>query len=412
MKKINFRYVSQQEREKLYKEVWDAPLTTVAKRYDMSDNGLRKHLKRLGIPLPRAGYWAKIKAGQKIDKPGLPPVQGDLKKYVHGYIIKYKSGIEQLSDEELMNSGELSLLTDDTTFFIKETCSQLQVKSQLRKPGSLIAGHMEESKYRKKRDEALQRAKFNTNYFNLVKSEHRDNEAMLPIAVSDANLKRAYRILDTVIKTLDNMEGRTRVSLDMDKDIAYFILMHTYFYFEMKEVKSKRQKFTDEEKSLPIIVLSLRASYLFHGGTQQTLEYSDSKIEPLENQVGNIILEMFQTANRLCIKDILDRREEERKKAERERQQKLEQMRRGELDEIKILNQAALDWEKVRRIRSFADDMELKIQTLNNDHKKEQLQKWLAWARDKADWLDPLTVKDDGLLGVSEYILFKILQDE
>ncbi len=41
-------------------------MTTVAKRYDMSDNGLRKHCKRLGVPMPLAGYWSKIRAGQKV----------------------------------------------------------------------------------------------------------------------------------------------------------------------------------------------------------------------------------------------------------------------------------------------------------------------------------------------------------
>jgi len=51
-----FRVVTPDEREALYNEFWTDPVTTVAKRYGMSDNGLRKHLKRLGIPLPPLGY--------------------------------------------------------------------------------------------------------------------------------------------------------------------------------------------------------------------------------------------------------------------------------------------------------------------------------------------------------------------
>lgn len=71
---MDFNFVTADEREKLYNEVWTDPVTTVAKRYEMSDNGLRKHCKRLGIPLPPSGYWAKVKMGQKVQKAALPKV--------------------------------------------------------------------------------------------------------------------------------------------------------------------------------------------------------------------------------------------------------------------------------------------------------------------------------------------------
>ena len=48
------------ERHKLYAEVWTEPATKVAKRYGVSDVGLRKICKRLSVPLPPLGYWARI----------------------------------------------------------------------------------------------------------------------------------------------------------------------------------------------------------------------------------------------------------------------------------------------------------------------------------------------------------------
>ncbi|MBU3154623.1 RWP-RK domain-containing protein [Clostridium estertheticum] len=71
---MDFRYVSGNERENLYKEVLTEPMTTVAKRYNMSDSVLRKNCRRLGIPLATSGYWSKIKAGKKIAKDPLPDV--------------------------------------------------------------------------------------------------------------------------------------------------------------------------------------------------------------------------------------------------------------------------------------------------------------------------------------------------
>jgi hypothetical protein len=40
---VDFKYIIADEREALYNEVWSGPVITVAKRYGMSDNGLRKH---------------------------------------------------------------------------------------------------------------------------------------------------------------------------------------------------------------------------------------------------------------------------------------------------------------------------------------------------------------------------------
>ena len=39
------------------------------------------------------------------------------------------------------------------------------------------------------------------------------------------------------------------------------------------------------------------------------------------------------------------------------------------------------------------------------------LSKWLKWAHDKGDWLDPLTEKNDELLGKSKHI-FELREDE
>jgi Zn-dependent peptidase ImmA (M78 family) len=43
-------------REKLYEEVWSEPMTTVAKRYDVSSNFLARICERLHVPHPLRGY--------------------------------------------------------------------------------------------------------------------------------------------------------------------------------------------------------------------------------------------------------------------------------------------------------------------------------------------------------------------
>ena len=62
-------------REALYEEVWTDAVTVVAPRYGLSDVGLVKICKKLGIPVPPRGYWAKVKAGRPTRKVPLPAMR-------------------------------------------------------------------------------------------------------------------------------------------------------------------------------------------------------------------------------------------------------------------------------------------------------------------------------------------------
>jgi hypothetical protein len=65
------------EREKLYEEVWNEPALVVAKRYGISGVALGKTCRKLVVPLPPRGYWARVRAGRKAPpRPPLPPYEG------------------------------------------------------------------------------------------------------------------------------------------------------------------------------------------------------------------------------------------------------------------------------------------------------------------------------------------------
>lgn len=54
------------DRAKLYDEIWNTPLRTVAKLYGLSDVGLAKICKKLQIPRPGVGYWRRKECGFKV----------------------------------------------------------------------------------------------------------------------------------------------------------------------------------------------------------------------------------------------------------------------------------------------------------------------------------------------------------
>lgn len=60
-------------REDLYELVWSKPMRELAKDFGISDVGLAKRCRRLGIPVPGRGYWARLDAGQQPYRPKLSP---------------------------------------------------------------------------------------------------------------------------------------------------------------------------------------------------------------------------------------------------------------------------------------------------------------------------------------------------
>lgn len=59
-------------RQQLYEQVWQRPLREVARELGISDVGLGKACRRLAIPLPGRGYWAKVAAGRELTPIPLP----------------------------------------------------------------------------------------------------------------------------------------------------------------------------------------------------------------------------------------------------------------------------------------------------------------------------------------------------
>lgn len=119
------------ERKILYKEVWSEPMGVVAARYGISDVMLKKICKKLEVPTPPRGYWAKTKAGQTISIPSLPKTSGKDKMVGKRTDLKLKpdasiaNSLDYLSDEK---RASLTLALDKLCY--KE---RIQLRSCLKK---------------------------------------------------------------------------------------------------------------------------------------------------------------------------------------------------------------------------------------------------------------------------------------
>jgi hypothetical protein len=64
--------MEQWNREELYKDVWDQPVSRLTGKYGISGVAIAKACRKLDVPLPGRGYWARKQAGQTVRRDALP----------------------------------------------------------------------------------------------------------------------------------------------------------------------------------------------------------------------------------------------------------------------------------------------------------------------------------------------------
>lgn len=60
------------DRAQLFERVWSVPVDKLAREWGLSGRGLAKACRRLRVPVPPRGYWARTAAGQRVRRPKLP----------------------------------------------------------------------------------------------------------------------------------------------------------------------------------------------------------------------------------------------------------------------------------------------------------------------------------------------------
>lgn len=165
-------------REALYDEVWTAPALTVAPKYGLSDVGLLKVCKRLRIPVPGRGYWAKVKAGQAVTRKPLPPLPPG---------TRVPEGPYPLSEGQLAARMRRTNALRET----RVNGNQISVPETLENPLPLIR-------------EAAARLEPGDGWVHPAGLRGAPKE-VLDIQVSHDQLDRALRLMDTLLKSLEQL---------------------------------------------------------------------------------------------------------------------------------------------------------------------------------------------------------------
>ncbi len=162
------------DRNRLYDEVWNDPVTIVSTRYGMSDVALAKYCRELGVPLPPRGYWSRLRVGQLVQRPALPDHLGPQVKEIRRWIGKKRAQPERLGDSE-------------KGYGFTVVPNVIPVSACLQNPHPLV----------KKTEEVLRATR--TNKYGVY--FHRSG--ILSVRVSPALLERALRILNSMVISVE-----------------------------------------------------------------------------------------------------------------------------------------------------------------------------------------------------------------
>lgn len=392
------------EREKLYNEVWDEPVYIVAKRYGVSNVMIKKICKKMNIPVPPPGYWARLQAGQKMKKTPLPSHKGP--NTVRGS----RSDSTEITSKESHKPEEimpLAFLDESERQRVIEVTSEIQAQEELRRSHVLIREHRDEMKERRKRERERNRSCFygSSNYRN----QQEKDKNVLAISVSKNSTDRAYRILNQFIRTLEELN--CNVIVDEKDGLSYAIVRNEKLQLSLTEPNKRIQHvITPQEEARQAkdkYFTPPKYDYVNSGEFTFTLnspfvskrDYRDTKTKSLESQLREIIIDLFEASERIRLARVEREREEERRRQEAERRHRLAQLQQEEMEDVEALENEISDWHKAARIREYVAAVEKALEKEADQEVRESTLKWIKWAKDKADWYDPIIDKEDPVLG-------------
>ena len=396
------RYVDpqQQYREKLYQQVWEKPVSSVAKDEGVSDNAVRKWCINLNIPLPERGYWAKLKAGQSVRKTKLPRQNNHFPKPNTGEKCKLH-----------IDANALSFLKKDDRLEIIELASTLRVSG----PGSKLAPVV------KKLEEEYQKwvhpkREYSPSGYVITPWHNPKDAPLLVNTISDKLSYRAFHILDALMKALLPYEGDIDYEQpNSSKKYYYFSVNGDRVPFTITEGKDNIIHEVTQEERLQMLRYEearKKSSYAekprvpkydhpWNGKLKlsiaDTYVFEDCKSYLLEDRIGEILIALYEASYSARLKRL---EKEERERQAREEERKREQKRQRYNDEIKktqTLVNKAKDYETACLIRRYIDAVRNKPDAPDNNPD------WIDWATQKADWYDPTVARVDEFFGEREH---------
>jgi len=390
------------ERLALYEEVWSSPLTTLAKKYGMSDNGLRKICKKLNIPLPQAGHWARVSAGQVIPKPPLPQTT-DRTEFTSYPIPKLI--VEKDSEDEVWLKQRLAYEEDVINRIVVDLNPEKYhpLLTSTFKTYQKLVLELKKAKVNVEKYEA--RAKRNTpwepNYDGIKWRSFESSGQLLELPHTDMPFRltiiawqRGLAIMNCLFLSAEQrgfkiIKSKTNNSLEFEIfDQTVSIRMTEKL--TKQEIPSKNLSELEIllKKNLIKVPTGILKILLTRSFTISEVEISDSA-EPLEQKLNSVFSKIYPliVRSRNRARELEEQRQENRKREklrlalEEDRREK-QRLAELELQKRQALIKEADEWHSAKLIREYVNHLDMNS---SSDDSAE----WREWALNVAEDIDP-----------------------
>ncbi len=355
-------------RTDLYVQVWAAPMLEVAKKYDVSDVALAKTCKKLGVPVPGRGHWARVAAGRAIKTPPLPPRAKDVPEEIHVWRRASRKAAQAIRSE-VREQADAE----------RQPEASIAVAESLDKPHPLVASAAK----------LLRKAKVGDDGRVACRSE-----PCLDIVVSPALLERALRIMDALVKALaarkmtveapllDVNAARAKMRVRVENVFVTFRLTEPCRMMRIPPPAKPRFAWLDRAtiQYVPTGILELAIDEFRMSGERKT--WRDGTTRKLEACLNEFVAQLHVAA--ASAKRWEEERAEEQWRWEEQARRRREAEERAKEEQRKAAELTALvgRWRLADDIRAFVADAQLRG---DRGHPVD----W-SWALGYADRVDPL----------------------
>ena len=376
-------------RAELYEEVWKEPVRTVARRYGVSDVALRNTCRKLRVPLPGRGHWVRIGGGREVRRPPLPPLFAGAR----GEIVAQK-WTRRSTPPKVENLGP-----------------PIVVPAELHSPHKLVSEASRLLRGREPRE-------------GLVSCW---GTRCLDIAVSPASLGRALRIINALIRALEekglqvevtrplNDDERRRGENEAPSNDTRVKVSGEWIQFGITEKRSvihppapdppKRLRGAELESWIrwnpprrelaPNGVLELSIT---NGASGMRAHWHDGQRQRLEGCLADFIAHLQPMADEIKKhREEMLQRHREYEELQRRRLEEA-QRRREEEERVRRFEEMLGRWRLARDAREYVAEVREIIVAANGTVGRDtQLEESLRWAQAFAERVDPVTRIREGL---------------
>jgi hypothetical protein len=374
------------EREELYRQVRTEPIFRLAPKYGISNVALKKICKKLNVPTPPRGYWAKIQNHIRVGREPLPKIKYDQPK-VHELNMN-RSPVTKAKPEK---PGPTLLPEALEVIERIESWPAIKVPRNLRNAHPLVKKTLEE----------LSEAK--PDKYAMLRPWKRE---ILDVRVSHRLLKRALRIMQALLTRIESLgfhasakrgyHLQTTEAVVFDETISFGIseksrqIDHVLTDSEKKDMARYGRHFdTTKWDYEPTGLLSLRIGTWAFEGIRKN--WNDGKSKVVEDGLKEFLINLVTIADLKRQRRLEDAERERRRQEDLKTMQELERRRQEELRRLQDLENQAVRWTKAAQLRAYVAEVEKKACSSDLPAEEQELvTSWLRWAREHADRIDPL----------------------